>query len=387
MSLQAWHKLQSEIPQKVTGWHLNELSDCFDMLSHSYRLQEDIAQQHQCLVKRLVSVFQHLHPDVQVQIFGSCMNGFGTKTSDLDVSVNFPADSAIAECFARGSCSEQKEELKKLDRILYENKRYLRIKNIRRICGARVKIIKFCLMWKGKDIEVDVSFSNDLAVCNTHLLREYNDYEPRLRTLNVVLKEIRQTCQLRASSEGGISSYAFAVMLIHYLQQKGYLPCLQEAYESDIKPQIMVNDWNVWFQTDRGVVHRIWSPPKESTTVAEMWFGFLRYYLFEFDRETYCIRIDTKSLTRKNCPDKLFTIMDPFIETRDLADNVKAREIFRILTMFYHALLHHITCERNGMKVDKWIGNVVFSASKLGRQLEAVSFVNKKTDDDEEHHR
>ncbi|VDO02721.1 unnamed protein product [Rodentolepis nana] len=54
---------------------------------------------------------------------------------------------------------------------------------------------------------------------------------------------------------GGISSYAYGLMMIFYLQQKGYLPCLQTAYVDDTKPIIREHkDCNAWFQTDRDVV-------------------------------------------------------------------------------------------------------------------------------------
>lgn len=41
--------------------------------------------------------------------------------------------------------------------------------------------------------------------------------------------------------------------------------------------------------------HKLWKPPEEDVTVADLWFGFLRYYLFEFDREQYVVTIKQKS--------------------------------------------------------------------------------------------
>lgn len=53
----------------------------------------------------------------------------------------------------------------------------------------------------------------------------------------------------------------------------------------------------------------MWKSPKGNTTVAKMWLGFLKYYLFEFDREAYSIRIDTKFLKSQVPPSKLLSIM------------------------------------------------------------------------------
>lgn len=68
-------------------------------------------------------------------------------------------------------------------------------------------------------------------------------------------------------------------MLIHYLQQRGFLPVLQEVsgnigllfhvfnpkrpnpcasfiqlYEGEERPAVMAGDWNIWYQDDISVV-------------------------------------------------------------------------------------------------------------------------------------
>lgn len=46
MSLKMWRKLESNVPQEVTDWHLNELSDYFEELAESHKLPARILNQH-----------------------------------------------------------------------------------------------------------------------------------------------------------------------------------------------------------------------------------------------------------------------------------------------------------------------------------------------------
>ncbi|EUB58679.1 uridylyltransferase [Echinococcus granulosus] len=146
--------------------------------------------------------------------------------------------------------------LKTFRRLLGKGSRNFGISNIRPVYFAKVPIIKFTVADR---FEVDLSFSNFLAINNTEMLNFYNQIDPRLRVLNIALK---------------------IVLKLH---------------EGNEKPVINVGKWNVWYQNDMSMVHKLWKPPEKDVTVAELWFGFLRYYLFEFDREHYVVTIKQKS--------------------------------------------------------------------------------------------
>ena len=51
-----------------------------------------------------------------------------------------------------------------------------------------------------------------------------------------------------AKDKGALSSYAYNLMMIHYLQRVQVLPVLQELYDGEIQPVHMVEGLNTWFQ-------------------------------------------------------------------------------------------------------------------------------------------
>ncbi|VDN11875.1 unnamed protein product, partial [Dibothriocephalus latus] len=137
---------------------------------------------------------------------------------------------------------------------------------MRPVLQAKVPIIKFVVNNK---YEADLSFSNYL------------------------------NCKIAKADSGGISSYAFAILLIHYMQQKNYLPVLQELYEGEDRPIVRAGEWNIWYQDDMEIIHKLWKPPPADVLVADMWLGFFRYYLFDFDRERYVVTINQKALLER----------------------------------------------------------------------------------------
>uniref|UniRef100_A0A5K3EH01 RNA uridylyltransferase n=1 Tax=Mesocestoides corti TaxID=53468 RepID=A0A5K3EH01_MESCO len=288
ISLDVWRKLAKDVPSVISAEHLQELSDCLQQLS-SYHASNEINQVREKFVGDLNDLFRLEYPTVSLKLFGSCANGFETTTSDMDICVFFPANSS--EALSLSDPKERLNMIKSFKRILNQGARGLKITNILPILSAKVPIIKFRVEGLG---EADLSFSNYLAITNTSMLRFYNQIDPRLRVLNIALKVILRTCNVAKSSSGGISSYAFAIMMIHYLQQIDFLPVLQELYEGVSRPIIRAGDWNVWYQDNIEIVRKLWHPPSKDVSVAELWLGFLRYYLFDFDRERYVVTINQK---------------------------------------------------------------------------------------------
>ncbi|KAM7537489.1 hypothetical protein Aperf_G00000062070 [Anoplocephala perfoliata] len=361
VNLEYWHNLESNVPEAKDISHLNELSTCFVQLSEYHKLSQEESARHQGVVKRLTDLFRLRFPDISLELFGSCANGFETKNSDVDICVVFPPGSPFLTCLVSGTQKERLELLKTFRKLLFKRYNDISISNVRPVYHAKVPIIKFLV---DNDIEVDLSFSNHLAIYNTKMLRLYNEYEPRLRVLNTVLKVVLRSCNIPKSCDGGISSYAYAIMLIHYLQRKGYLPCLQEVYESKQRPEFIVNGWNAWYQEDKEIVKKHWKVPTDNINIAELWLGFLRYFLFEFDRNAYEVTIDSKELARRNNSTNSFVIRDPFDLSHNMTQFVHDRLIIQIFTTFYDVLRHHSTFLQNDMNIEEWKISL-FSSSKL----------------------
>ena len=123
--------------------------------------------------------------------------------------------------------------------------------NVQSITSAKVPIIKF--VHKNTRIEGDISLYNILALENTRMLRTYSSIDPRVKTLGYVVKEFAKKCDIGDASRGSLSSYAYILMLIYYLQQvqPPVVPVLQELHhDSKEKPVKTVDGWNAWFYSD-----------------------------------------------------------------------------------------------------------------------------------------
>ena len=91
------------------------------------------------------------------------------------------------------------------------------VKNIQAITSAKVPIIKF--LHYEYHVEGDISLYNILAQENTRMLRLYSLIDIRVRILGYMVKLFAKICDIGDASRGSLSSYAYILMLIHYLQR------------------------------------------------------------------------------------------------------------------------------------------------------------------------
>ncbi|OON19047.1 zinc knuckle [Opisthorchis viverrini] len=334
VSFVAWKKLQPSLPPLASENQITALTACLTELNSFHDCSGQIASR-QFIVDTLQRVIANIFPSVQLRLYGSCANGFELVSSDMDLCVIFPRDS-----FEWRQLKEVGSTLSLIRRIraqLFRCDRSLGINRVRAILHARVPILKVSFE---NGFEVDISFSNHLAVINTEMLRFYTVVEPKLRVLGIALKIISKLCHIGDASVGGVSSYALIIMLIHYLQQKDQLPVLQEAYVEKEKPQNLMSGWNAWYQDDLTVLAKCWRPPEQKMSLGEMWLGFFHYYLFEFNRDVNVVCIRQKKLLSR------------FVKMWTSLFAIEA--LLSILDLFYAVLVHHTTLNPDSMHVDLW---------------------------------
>ena len=95
------------------------------------------------------------------------------------------------------------------------------------ITSAKVPIVKF--YHSPTRVEADISLYNVLAQENTAMLRFYAAIDERVKVLGYLTKLFAKRCDIGDASRGSLSSYAYILMLIHFLQQcePPVLPVLQ----------------------------------------------------------------------------------------------------------------------------------------------------------------
>lgn len=135
-----------------------------------------------------------------------------------------------------------------------------------------------------------------------------------------------QMCDIGDASRGSLSSYAYTLMVLYFLQQRNppVIPVLQEIYRGEKKPEIFVDGWNIYFFDQIDELPSYWPEyGKNTESVGQLWLGLLRFYTEEFDFKEHVISIRRKSLLttfKKQWTSKYIVIEDPF----DLNHNLGA---------------------------------------------------------------
>ncbi|NWX88384.1 TUT7 uridylyltransferase, partial [Nothoprocta pentlandii] len=273
---------------------------------------EDQAREH--IRQNLENFIRQDFPGTKLNLFGSSKNGFGFKQSDLDICMTIEG----LETAESLDCIRIIEDLAKI------LKKHSGLRNVLPITTAKVPIVKFFHVRSG--LEVDISLYNTLALHNTRLLSSYAAIDPRVKYLCYTMKVFTKMCDIGDASRGSLSSYAYTLMVLYFLQQRNppVIPVLQEIYKEPKKPEILVDGWNVYFFDKLEELSVIWPEyGKNTESIGQLWLGLLRFYTEDFDFKEHVICIRRKSLLttfKKQWTSKYIVIEDPF----DLNHNLGA---------------------------------------------------------------
>ncbi|XP_051923084.1 terminal uridylyltransferase 7 isoform X50 [Hippocampus zosterae] len=266
------------------------------------------------ILQDLETFVRRQFPGARLQLFGSSKNGFGFRQSDLDICMVREGQDNIDDV----DCINIIERLAKLLR------KHPDLRNILPITTAKVPIVKFYHVRTG--LEGDISLYNRLALHNTRLLALYAAIDRRVKILCYVMKVFAKICDIGDASRGSLSSYAYTLMVLFFLQQRDppLIPVLQELYDGDNKPEVIADGWNVYFFDDLKTLPSRWPQYGTNTeTVGELWLGLLRFYTedFDFKEHVVCTRQKARLTTfNKQWTSKYIVIEDPF----DLSHNLGA---------------------------------------------------------------
>ncbi|GBM53147.1 Terminal uridylyltransferase 4 [Araneus ventricosus] len=182
-----------------------------------------------------------------------------------------------------------------IEKIAEELRKHPELENVLPITSAKVPIVKFS--WRSTGLEGDISLYNTLALVNTEMLEAYTKIDSRVQVLGYALKHLAKVLGICDASRGSLSSYAYILMVIYFLQQRStpVIPVLQELYGDGEKPSEMVENWNVYFFRDLDRLKDVWPDyGKNKESVGELWLGLLSFYTCEFNWKEYVISIRQK---------------------------------------------------------------------------------------------
>ncbi|ANQ07767.1 Uncharacterized protein PCOAH_00021910 [Plasmodium coatneyi] len=147
------------------------------------------------------------YKNCHVTPFGSIINGFWTRNSDIDICIQIPI------------------LLSRKDQITFLKKICLILNNfndgiIEQRFSAKVPIIHFyCKSLRHSfELSCDISVNNILAVVNSKLIQKYVSIDKRLQLMGIALKYWSKNRNINDRSKGFLSSFSLILMIIHFLQ-------------------------------------------------------------------------------------------------------------------------------------------------------------------------
>ncbi|KAF9214558.1 hypothetical protein BGZ59_003449 [Podila verticillata] len=308
------------------------------------------------LIKRLQKILDKTFPGCQLHIeaFGSYASGLGSDTSDADLCITRDKFDRYARY----------NDL----RIIAKALRSGGMTKLQPILHARVPIVKF--MDPFSKINCDVNCNHVLGVHNSELIRCYAMIDPRVKPLIYNVKALVKAHRINDSSQGTLSSYAYVMMILGFLQaqEPPILPSLQEQPKERLTELfVQLNhegrggkdliDCSFDHDIDR---YRNFGAAN-TKSVGQLLIEFFEFYCRYFDYRTLEVnvrlggyRVQREVLRRRTLGrkellpgqgEKKLIVMDPFILDRNVAGSCSRHlpQVWRTFQWLYYQLSlgHH----------------------------------------------
>jgi DNA polymerase sigma len=139
-------------------------------------------------------------------------------------------------------------------------------------------------------LSCDICINNALALQNTKLVSDYSKIDERMKYLSFVVKYWAKKRQINEPYRGTLSSYAYILMIIHFLQQSKppILPVLQQMHDSDETPnRVEIEGFDCYYYSKVEKLARFGSA--NTSSLGQILFQFFRWFACEFDWENSVI--------------------------------------------------------------------------------------------------
>ncbi|CAN7939152.1 unnamed protein product, partial [Ixodes hexagonus] len=306
---------------------------------------------------RVCGLLRQFFPKCCLDLFGSSVNGYGTRGCDLDLFLDFgfgDDDSernqanglsdeevslpSVAELLAMGpdSAAEVLQKLQPRHRLRFVRKVLMnRLMPIKVCCfiSARVPIVRFYDNRFG--LSCDINCTSRLSLINTRLLQLYNAADPRVQPLVVFVRTWMRSHFLMTGRSNTLTSYAATMLVVCWLQRCAQPPVLPTPEQLEARHaesggetcEVEGRECGYIVNKELGVV-----PTENRQTLAELIQGFFNFCAsFNFDTHVICLRTATvverctffkelhKSPDWKRFRDSPMVIQDPLNLSHNIA--------------------------------------------------------------------
>ncbi|ETW06651.1 hypothetical protein, variant [Aphanomyces invadans] len=298
------------------------------------RVKADLAK-HTAVLGQLVLACGNAPADEKLakkktcaQFFVRALLEFTQVLERLEPTAKSPADMAshvrIAAHELKVAMADNMKRTKQLHRLTAVLQREgCTVHNV--LAHARVPIIKFSHV--KSQLDCDLCMGNTLATRNTRLLRAYGQYDRRVSPLVLAVKKWAKARGVNDASQNTLSSYSYAIVVIHFLQTVGILPNLQDPAlcgQLGVAREI-VHGVDVSFCADSTACRTI--APRQERRDAELDVGELLVLFFDyvtaFPWLSRVVSIRGRDQTKRDrwtsaAKTWRMSIEDPFETSRDL---------------------------------------------------------------------
>ena len=344
-------------PVRVPGRDsIRELNEGLLQLVDSHKMSVKETERRELLRQRLeLDIRSFVNWKFDLCLFGSSINKFGNDESDVDLCLvlqplvgELPLDEVLTSQEMEHPDPEYMLKRKKLDRMARELSTRAEYNNSVIIIPAKVPLIRFTYTLADKNYICDISISNSLALNNSRLLATYACFDQRVQDLGLLVKHFGKVKDLADASLGGLSSYAYILLTIHFLQRTDppIIPVLQQirppGYE---ETSLMVGEWECYFCDNIKAVKQTWKHKHNNQNLAELWLEFLCYCVSKFNWDKYVIslrQLEPIPKVDKEWTNRKIAIEDPFNLKHNLGtvlsfrNAIKLRKCFIQAREFYH---------------------------------------------------
>ena len=265
-----------------------------------------------------------------VYIFGSCINGFGTKSSDVD-------------CFIMSKFDIMRKNSYMTPLLDALRKRDSSFKVINFVRKAKAPVIT--VQHKKNQLEMDITFASDQdprsdVLENSKLLNTYAMKDPKIAAIGRFIKFIlSENPGLGSAKVGGLSSYSHMIMFIYFLlhgQHKVKHVAVQATYLN--------------------------KEEKLKASAGDIFLDFLRFYACEFDSSKYSIDIRFHDVRKimQNEDSRIFTVEDPIIE-KNLGKSMSPNRVYNLKLYYYWLLCTISEHNLNATSLESFIRESHFS--------------------------
>ena len=268
-------------------------------------------------------------PSLQLKKFGSCVSGFGSKSSDVDlvvVAVDPDGTHWLESAFR--SADAQKELSQNF--LWYLQQLLPEVLNCELVRHARIPVLKISAfpVSSSVSVSVDITFLTSVCLINTHLLHQYAVMNEHIFQLGHMVKMWAKSNNLISKEANGHSfpsAYAWVLISIYFVQ------CRMYACLSLVGPRRGAKPRHIWGCRNGEYVDAVIKDPGETRAVWEasehrqrlprspvsLFAHFLRFVVDDLDR----VVIDLREVATSS-RDAVITVMDPIEIGRVVTKNV-----------------------------------------------------------------